>query len=298
MMHRHMTAVLAGLALVAALPGSAEEFSGTLKKIKDTGTVTIGHRDASIPFSYLDDRQQPIGYSIDLCYKIVDALKDKLGLKELRVNLMAITPQTRIPLIANGTTDMECGSTSNTKERQKQVGFLYTTFVTGTKLLVKTSSGIKSYRDLAGKPVAITSGTANELTLKNLDAKEHLDIRIVPAKDHAEAFLLLDSGRAAAFATDEILLYGLKANAKNPDDFEIVGELLSFEPYAIMVRKDDREFKKFGDEVLAGLMKSGEIEAIYRKWFESPIPPRGVNLKLPMSDKLKDYFKNPSDEGA
>jgi glutamate/aspartate transport system substrate-binding protein len=297
-MHRHMTAVLAGLALVAALPGSAEEFSGTLKKIKDTGTVTIGHRDASIPFSYLDDRQQPIGYSIDLCYKIVDALKDKLGLKELRVNLMAITPQTRIPLIANGTTDMECGSTSNTKERQKQVGFLYTTFVTGTKLLVKTSSGIKSYRDLAGKPVAITSGTANELTLKNLDAKEHLDIRIVPAKDHAEAFLLLDSGRAAAFATDEILLYGLKANAKNPDDFEVVGELLSFEPYAIMVRKDDREFKKFGDEVLAGLMKSGEIEAIYRKWFESPIPPRGVNLKLPMSDKLKDYFKNPSDEGA
>ena len=297
-MHRHMTAVLAGLALVAALPGSAEEFSGTLKKIKDTGTVTIGHRDASIPFSYLDDRQQPIGYSIDLCYKIVDALKDKLGLKELRVNLMAITPQTRIPLIANGTTDMECGSTSNTKERQKQVGFLYTTFVTGTKLLVKTSSGIKSYRDLAGKPVAITSGTANELTLKNLDAKEHLDIRIVPAKDHAEAFLLLDSGRAAAFATDEILLYGLKANAKNPDDFEVVGELLSFEPYAIMVRKDDREFKKFGDEVLAGLMKSGEIETIYRKWFESPIPPRGVNLKLPMSDKLKDYFKNPSDEGA
>jgi glutamate/aspartate transport system substrate-binding protein len=193
---------------------------------------------------------------------------------------------------------MECGSTSNTKERQKQVGFLYTTFVTGTKLLVKTSSGIKSYRDLAGKPVAITSGTANELTLKSLDAKEHLDIRIVPAKDHAEAFLLLDSGRAAAFATDEILLYGLKANAKNPDDFEIVGELLSFEPYAIMVRKDDREFKKFGDEVLAGLMKSGEIETIYRKWFESPIPPRGVNLKLPMSDKLKDYFKNPSDEGA
>ena len=297
-MHRHMTAVLAGLALVAALPGSAEEFSGTLKKIKDTGTVTIGHRDASIPFSYLDDRQQPIGYSIDLCYKIVDALKDKLGLKELRVNLMAITPQTRIPLIANGTTDMECGSTSNTKERQKQVGFLYTTFVTGTKLLVKTSSGIKSYRDLAGKPVAITSGTANELTLKSLDAKEHLDIRIVPAKDHAEAFLLLDSGRAAAFATDEILLYGLKANAKNPDDFEVVGELLSFEPYAIMVRKDDREFKKFGDEVLAGLMKSGEIETIYQKWFESPIPPRGVNLKLPMSDKLKDYFKNPSDEGA
>ena len=297
-MHRHMTAVLAGLALVAALPGSAEEFSGTLKKIKDTGTVTIGHRDASIPFSYLDDRQQPIGYSIDLCYKIVDALKDKLGLKELRVNLMAITPQTRIPLIANGTTDMECGSTSNTKERQKQVGFLYTTFVTGTKLLVKTSSGIKSYRDLAGKPVAITSGTANELTLKSLDAKEHLDIRIVPAKDHAEAFLLLDSGRAAAFATDEILLYGLKANAKNPDDFEVVGELLSFEPYAIMVRKDDREFKKFGDEVLAALMKSGEIETIYRKWFESPIPPRGVNLKLPMSDKLKDYFKNPSDEGA
>ena len=297
-MHRCTAAVLAALALAAATPGTAEEFTGTLKKIKDTGTVTIGHRDASIPFSYLDDRQQPVGYSIDLCHRIVEALKTRLGLKELQVNFMAVTPQTRIPLIANGTTDMECGSTSNTKERQKQVGFLYTTFVTGTKLLVKKSSGIKSYKDLAGKPVAITSGTANELVLKNLDAKEHLDIRIVPAKDHAESFLLVDSGRAVAFATDEILLYGLKANAKNPDDFEIVGDLLSFEPYGIMVRKDDREFKKFADEVLVGLMRSGEIETIYRTWFEFPIPPRGVNLKLPMSDKLKDLFKNPSDEGA
>ena len=296
-MKRRLTVLVAGLALAVASPGFAQE-SGTLKKIKDTGTIAVGHRDASMPFSYLDDKQQPIGYSMELCMKIVDAVKQKLDLPNLKVELVPVTSQTRIPLIANGTTDLECGSTTNSKERQKQAAFLNTTFVTGTKLLVKKSSNIRSYKDLKGKAVAVTAGTTNERAMKELDAKEHLNIRFIPAKDHGESFLLVDSGRAVAFAMDDVLLYGLKANAKNPDEYEVVGEFLSFDPYAIMIRKDDPDFKKLGDEVLAGLMKSGEIDKIYQKWFESPIPPKGINLKLPMSDKLKEDFKNPNDEGA
>ena len=297
-MNRMLTALVAGDALVAANPGFAQELTGTLKKVKDTGTITLGHREASIPLSYLDDQQKPIGYSMDLCMKIVDAVKAKLDMPNLKVELVPVTSQTRIPLMANGTIDLECGSTTNSKERQKQVSFLVTTFVTGTKLLVKKASNVKSYKDLAGKPVVLTSGTTNERAMKDLDAKEKLGMRFLAAKDHAEAFLMVESGRAAAFAMDDVLLYGLKASAKNPDDYEVVGEFLSYDPYAIMVRKDDAEFKKLADEAITSLMKSGEIETIYKKWFVSPVPPKGVNLKLPMSDKLQDAIKNPNDVGA
>lgn len=289
-------ALLVGAA--AAGPVPAQPLSGTLKKIKDTGTVTIGHRDASVPFSYLDDKQQPVGYSMDLCARLVDAIKAELKLSALQVKLVPVTSQTRIPLMTNGTVDMECGSTTNSMERQKQVAFVVTTFVTGTKLLVKKGSGIKSYKDLKGKAVVVTSGTTNERAIKELDAKENLGLRFIPAKDHAESFLTVESGRAAAFPMDDILLYGLRANSKSPADFEIVGEFLSYDPYAIMLRKDDPPFKKLADDTIAGLFKSGEINKIYAKWFQAPIPPKNVNLDVPMSEGLREAIKNPNDKGA
>lgn len=282
----------------AAAPVPAQQLSGTLKKIKDTGTVTIGHRDASVPFSYLDDKQQPVGYSMDLCARLVDAIKAELKMPALQVKLVPVTSQTRIPLMTNGTVDMECGSTTNSMERQKQVAFVVTTFVTGTKLLVKKGSGIKSYKDLKGKAVVVTSGTTNERAIKELDAKENLGLRFIPAKDHAESFLTVESGRAAAFPMDDILLYGLRANSKSPADFEIVGEFLSYDPYAIMLRKDDPQFKKLADDTIVGLFKSGEINKIYAKWFQAPIPPKNVNLDVPMSEGLREAIKSPNDKGA
>ena len=289
-----LTVALAACAAFIA-PAAAQD---TLKKIKDTGSVTIGHRDASIPFSYLDDKQQPIGYSMDLCMKIVDALKAELNMPNLKVALTPVTSQTRIPLITNGSIDMECGSTTNSVERQKQVAFVVTTFITGTKLLVKKSSKVKSYKDLKGKAVVVTNGTTNERAIKELDGKENLGMKFIPSKDHAESFLSVESGRAVAFPMDDILLAGLINNAKKPADFHIVGAFLSDDPYAIMIRKDDPAFKKFADGVIMGVMKSGEINKIYAKWFEKPIPPKGNNLKFPMSDGLKGAIKNPNDKGA
>ena len=288
-----IVALFASAAFIA--PATAAD---TLKKIKESGTITIGHRDASIPFSYLDDKQQPIGYSMDLCLKIVDALKSQLKKPNLKVVLNPVTSQTRIPLIANGSIDMECGSTTNSVERQKQVSFVVTTFITGTKLLAKKSSKVKSYKDLKDKAVVATNGTTNERAIKELDAKEKLGMKFIPSKDHAESFLSVDSGRAVAFPMDDILLAGLINNSKNPGEFEIIGSFLSHDPYAIMISKDDPAFKKFTDGVIIGLMKSGEINKIYKKWFETPIPPKGNNLKFPMSDGLKEAIKNPNDKGA
>ena len=288
-----IVALFASAAFIA--PATAAD---TLKKIKESGTITIGHRDASIPFSYLDDKQQPIGYSMDLCLKIVDALKSELKKPNLKVVLNPVTSQTRIPLIANGSIDMECGSTTNSVERQKQVSFVVTTFITGTKLLAKKSSKVKSYKDLKDKAVVVTNGTTNERAIKELDAKEKLGMKFIPSKDHAESFLSVDSGRAVAFPMDDILLAGLINNSKNPGEFEIIGSFLSHDPYAIMISKDAPAFKKFTDGVIIGLMKSGEINKIYKKWFETPIPPKGNNLKFPMSDGLKEAIKNPNDKGA
>jgi glutamate/aspartate transport system substrate-binding protein len=297
----HVMSYLA-LALVSGFllagPAAAQELTGTLKKIKDSGTVTLGVRESSVPFSYLDDKQQYIGYSIDLCLKVVDALKAELKMPGLKVAMTPVTSQTRIPLMANGTIDLECGSTTNSMERQKQVGFLDTTFLTGTKLLVKKSSGIKSYKDLKGKTVVVTSGTTNERVIKELDEKEKLGMSFIQAKDHDESFLNVDTGRAVAFPMDDILLYGLKAKSKNPADWDVVGDFLSDDPYAIMVRKDDTAFKKVGDNALVALMKSGEIEKIYNKWFEAPIPPKGISMSVPLSSALKDTFKNPTDKGV
>lgn len=221
---RLLIAALMGAAI--ATPMSAFALSGTLKKIKDTGTIVIGHREASIPFSYLDDKQKPIGYSLDICYRVVDAIKKDLKMSKLKMKLNPVTSQTRIPLMANGTIDIECGSTTNTVERQKQVAYGVTTFITGTKLLVKKNSGIKSAENLKGKTVVVTQGTTNERAIKAINDEKNLGIKFLHAKDHAESFLTVETGRAVAFPMDHILLYGLIANSKKPKDFEVVGDFL------------------------------------------------------------------------
>ena len=273
-----------------ALPVVAQELSGTLKKIKDSGVITLGVRETSIPFSYLDDKQNPIGYSIDLCMAIVEEVKKELMMPTLMVKTNPVTSQTRIPLMSNGTIDMECGSTTNNLTRQKQVAFAPVTFVTGTKLLVKKTSKIKSYKDLKGKTVVVTQGTTNERTIKALSDKENLNIKFLNAKDHAESFLTVESGRAAAFSMDDVLLYGLIASAKKPKDFDVVGDYLSYDPYGIMFRKNDADFAIVANRALANLMRSGEINKIYDKWFIGKLP-SGATIGMPMSPLLKVGFQ-------
>jgi len=298
-MIRHGTLLCSMLAAVMiAAPAAGQELTGTLKKIKDTGVVKIGHRDASIPFSYLDDKQRPIGYGVDICLKIVDAIKAELKMPKLKIEYVPVTSQTRIPILTGGNIDMECGSTTNSVERQKQVAFAPTYFMTGTKLIVKKSSGVKGYDDLKGKTVVFTQGTTNERAMKAYNDEKKLGINFIPAKDHAESFLAVETGRAVAFPMDDILLYGLRASAKKPADYQIVGQFLSDDPYGIMLRKDDPAFKKLVDKTVTGLYKSGEINKIYSKWFQSKIPPKGINLGFPMSDALKELVKNPNDKGV
>lgn len=293
----HLLAAVTAASLLA-VPAYAAEMTGTLKKIKDTGVIKVGHRDASVPLSYLDDKQKPIGYSIDICMKIVDRVKAELKLPNLKVEFVPVTSQTRIPILTGGNIDIECGSTTNSVERQKQVDFAPTYFVTGTKIIVKKSSGIKGYNDLKGKTVVYTQGTTNERAMKAYNDEKKLDIKFIPSKDHAESFLAVQTDRAAAFPMDDVLLYGLKAGAKNPDDFVVIGEFLSDDPYAIMLRRDDPAFKKVVDAAVTAIYKSGEINKIYTKWFESKIPPKGINLNFPMSSGLKDAIKNPNNTGV
>ena len=281
----------AAVAALLAAPAFAQELSGTLRKIQDSGSITIGHRETSIPFSYLDDKQQPIGYSMDICAAVVEEVKKELGLATLAVKLNPVTPQTRIPLVANGTIDLECGSTTNTLTRQKQVAFAPVTFITGTKLLVKKSARVKSYRDLKGKTVVVTQGTTNERTIKALSDKENLNIKFLNAKDHAESFLTVESGRAVAFSMDDILLYGLVAKAKNPRDFDVVGDYLSYDPYGIMFRTNDDAFGVVVRRAIARLFGepgtcNGPLKAIYKKWFVDK-PPSGEALNFPMSPLLE-----------
>ena len=277
-------------------PAAAEELSGTLKKIKDSGILLLGHRESSIPFAYYDDKQQVVGYSMDIAYKIVDTVKKQLNLPSLQVKLNPVTSQTRIPLIQNGTIDLECGSTTNNLERQKQVAFSNTIFLIGTRLLTRKNSGIRDFPDLAGKTVVTTAGTTSERLIRKMNEEKKLGMNIISAKDHGESFLMLESGRSAAFMMDDALLAGEMAKAKNPGEWDIVGKPQSFEAYGCMLRKDDPQFKKLVDDTLSGIMKSGEIEKIYAKWFLSPIPPKGLNLNFPISDELKAVFKNPSDK--
>jgi glutamate/aspartate transport system substrate-binding protein len=290
-----ISALMAAVALGAAATGA--QAADTLAKIAESGKITLAYRESSVPFSYLDGGK-PIGFSVELSNAVVEAVKKKLNKPNLQVALMPVTSQNRIPLLQNGTIDLECGSTTNNTARGKDVSFAINHFYTGTRLLVKKSSNVKDYADLAKKTITSTTGTTNALVMRKYNAEKNLDMDIVLAKDHADAFLLVESGRALAFAMDDILLYGLKANAKNPDDFEVVGEALQVEPYACMLPKDDAAFKKLVDDTFIGLMKSGEFEKMYNKWFMQPIPPKNVPLNLPMSQQLRDNIKSPSDKPA
>jgi glutamate/aspartate transport system substrate-binding protein len=282
---------------LAVQPAVAQELTGTLKKIKDSGTITIGHRDASPPFSYYDDKQQVVGYAMDLCYKIADAVKKELKLQKLDIKLNPVTSATRIPLMANGTIDLECGSTTNNLERQQQVGFTITHFVTANRFLSKKANNLKSVDDLKGKTITSTSGTTNIKQITELSTQKNLGLNIIPAKDHAEAFLMVETDRAAAFVMDDILLAALAANSKSPGDYVISPQALSVEPYGIMVPRGDAAYKKVVDAEMTRIYKSGEINAIYDKWFTKPIPPKGANLNLPMSDSFKKVVANPTSSG-
>jgi glutamate/aspartate transport system substrate-binding protein len=297
---KKLSLLVAGVLGAAAMstPVLAQELIGTMKKIKETGTITVGHRESSIPFSYLDANNQPIGYSMDLCAKVVDAVKKDLKMPNLTVKYQPVTSSNRIPLMQNGTIDLECGSTTNSVERQKQVAFGNTTFVINVTAAVKKSSGINSLADLNGKTISTTSGTTAVPLLKKYERTKSADVKEIYGKDHAESFLLLADDRVVAFVMDDILLAGQIANSKAPGDFKIINESLRTEPYGIMLRKDDPQFKKLVDGTLAGLMKSGEIEKIYAKWYTSPIPPKNVNLNFPISAALKAAFANPNDKGV
>ncbi|HYK13775.1 MAG TPA: amino acid ABC transporter substrate-binding protein [Burkholderiales bacterium] len=271
---------------------------GTLKKIKDNGFITIGHRDASIPFSYYDDKQQPIGFAMDLCAKIVDAVKANLKMPNLQVKYQLVTSANRIPLIANGTVDLECGSTTNNVERQKQVAFTITHFLTANRYVTKKSAGIKSVDDLKGKTIVSTSGTTNIKQATELNTAKNMGMNIIPANGHPEAFQMVETGRAVAFVMDDILLYTLVAQASNPSDYVISSDALSLpEPYGIMMHKDDAAFKKVADDAMTAVYKSGEINKIYAKWFTSPVPPKGINYNVPMSAQFKNLIANPTSSG-
>ncbi len=288
------------LIATGAIAGTAQaqDLTGTLKKIKDTGTITVGHRESSVPFSYLDDKQQPIGYAMDLCMKIVDAVKTELKLPNLKVNLQPVTSSNRIPLLQNGTIDLECGSTTNSVVRQQQVSFGPTYFVINVTAAVKKSSGINSLADLAGKTISTTSGTTSVPLLKAYEKTKAVEVKEIYGKDHAESFLLMADDRSQAFVMDDILLAGQIANSRNPNDFKIIQESLRQEPYSMMLRKDDPQFKALVDKTIGGVMKSGEIEKIYFKWFQSPIPPKGININFPMTPAIREAFKNPNDKGV
>jgi glutamate/aspartate transport system substrate-binding protein len=288
-----------GLVTVAGLVlgGSvmAQDLTGTLKKIKETGTITIGHRDASVPFSYYDDKQQVVGYAHDICLFVAEEIKKELKLPKLEVKLNPVTSATRIPLIANGTVDLECGSTTNNAERQKQVDFGYTYYLTASRYVSKTASGIKDIAGLKGKTVVSTAGTTNLKQLIEANKTLNLDMNILTAKDHPEGFLMVETGRAAAFVMDDILLAGLVANSKAPKDYVISADGFSKpEPYGFMMRREDPDFKKVVDAATAKLYKSPEMQVLYAKWFEKPIPPKGLVMNQPLSPELKKALANPT----
>jgi len=291
-----MKFIIPGLiALAFALPAAAQD--GTLKKIKDSGSITIGHRDASLPFSYYDDKQQPIGYSMDLCARIVDAVKAELKMPKLETKYQLVTSANRIPLMANGTIDLECGSTTNNIARQKEVSFTITHFVTANRWVAKKSAKVNKLADLKGKTVVSTAGTTNIKQITEINGQQNLGMNIISANGHPEVFQMVETGRAVAFVMDDILLAGLAAQSRTPGDYTISADALSVEPYGIMLRKDDPAFKKVVDAAMVNTYKSGAINGIYQKWFQKPVPPKNVNLNLPMSDKFKKVLAKPTDSG-
>lgn len=272
--------------------------ANTIEKAKTTGKFTLAYRESSIPFSYLGEDGKPLGFGWEMCKLIAEEVKKETGRKDLVVESQAVTSQNRIPLIQNGTVDVECGSTTNNSERGKQVTFAINYFYTGTRFLVKSDSGIKSINDLKGKKVVSTTGTTNYQILRNLNDEKKYGFELLGAKDHADALLMVESGMAHAFGMDDILLYGLKASSKESAKLAVVGESIQVEPYAIMFRKDDPKFQALVNKVITNSIKTGEFEKAYKKWFQTNIPPKNVNLNAPMSKELKDNLKALSDKPA
>jgi glutamate/aspartate transport system substrate-binding protein len=286
------TAIAVALTVATASAGAQaapEALTGTLLKVRDSGVITLGHRDSSIPFSYLSARGEPIGYSIDLCKELVDAIGEAVD-RTLTIKWVSVTPESRIEAVRSGQVDLECGSTTNNLERQKLVSFSPTMFVAGTKLLVRKGSPIRSFRDLGGRKVAVTAGTTNEKALRDLAAKFKIDMQLVVAADHAASFAMLATGQVDAFATDDVLLYGLLAQNKVQADYLVTGEFLSYDPYGVMFRKDDAPFARLVNDAFHTLADDGEIERRYKRWFLRKLP-SGVSLDLPMSPQLETLIQ-------
>ena len=275
----------------------AAELTGTLKKVQDSGSITLGYRESSVPFSYLDAAGKPTGYAYAVCNRVADAVKKELGLSKLDVKYQAVTSANRIPLIQNGTVDIECGSTTNSLKRQQEAAFSVAYFGIQVSAAAWKSSGIKSFEDLNGKTIALTSGTTSVALVKKYEKEHNLKFRYLMTKDFAESMQLVANKRADAFVIDDVLLAGQIANLSNPQDFTILDAALSVEPYGAMFRKNDPQFKALVDKTVVGMIQSGELEKLYQKWFESPIPPKNVNLNFKMNSYTKELFKNPSDKG-
>ncbi len=293
---KHFFLAMATTVLVAG-PASAQELNSTFKKVKDSGSITMGHREASIGFSYTEGGSKPLGYSIDICNRIIDEMKKELKMSSIEIKYQNVTSANRIPLVVNGTVDIECGTTTNLVERQAQVAFSPDIFRYNVRMAVKANSGIKSVADINGKPVVTTTGTTTVRLLRSTEKAKGIDFLEVFGKDHSDSFLMLESDRAVAFAMDDILLAGQIANAKSPKDYMIVGESLRTENQSLMFRKDDPSMKALVDRVVGGMMKSGEMEKLYMKWFMSPIPPKNININYPLNGETKDAFANPSSKG-
>ncbi|MGF9567629.1 transporter substrate-binding domain-containing protein [Neorhizobium sp. JUb45] len=287
---------LSFLAVMMSAATATAQDSGTLAKIAERGEIVVGHRDGSVPFSYYDDQQKPIGYAMDLCAQVVEAVKTKLGKPDIKVSYMPVTGTTRIPLLANGTIDMECGTTTNNADRQKQVTFSTTNFVAGVRILSKKNAPIASMADAKGRTVVTLAGTTSVKVINAANTADGLGLTILSAKDLAEGMLTLETDRAVALIFDDVSIAGAAATSKAPADYQMSTDPLSVEPYGIMLRRNDDAFKSLVNATLEGLYKSGEINAIYDKWFTQPIPPRGINMNFPMSAQLKNVIANPTDD--
>jgi glutamate/aspartate transport system substrate-binding protein len=286
-MIKKLSLITMGAALLLTSAVTYADGSPVLDRIKERGQINMGHRESSVPFSYIGDDGKPQGYSIDLCMKFIDAVKAEIEMPDLKVNLVPVTSQTRIALMANGTIDLECGSTTNNLTRQKQVDYLPITFITGTKIASKKGSGITEIEDLEGKTIALSLGTTNEKAIKRVAEANGINIKTNMVKDHPQGWLAVETGRADAYASDDVLLYGLISKSKNPDDYQVTGRFLSYDPYGIMVPQNDSLYRRLGTATLADLMRSGEAKKIYDKWFN----PGPTNIKMPMSDTLKMAFE-------
>lgn len=280
--------------MFAAAGVSAQE--GTLAKIAELGEISVGHRDGAVPFSYYDDQQRPVGYAMDLCAKVVEAIKLKLDEPDLKVSYLPVTGATRMPLLANGTIDMECGTTTNNAERQRQVSFSNTYFVAGVRILSKKNAPVETMADAKGKTVVTLAGTTSVKVISEINTAQNLGLNVLSVKDLAEGMLTLQTERAVALIFDDVSIAGAAATSKNPDDFIMSAEPLSVEPYGIMLRRGDDAFKELVNATLDELYATGEINAIYDKWFVQPIPPRGINMNFPMSSQLKKVIAQPTDD--